>query len=993
MDAGMQALIDAWSSVWRSGELPTVIAPEIADSAAAMELLRSVQEACALSVALARGDLTRTSARGGLIGGGLRSLQANLRHLTWQVQMAAHGDLSQRVSFMGDFAAAFNDLAVRLSEAQQAAWSKDSEIARLTESLAQANIARVESEQRYRLLADNTSDVIWLMDLAGHFQFVSPSVLELRGYTVEEVLGQTMEEVLSPDSLVQVQALLQELATGMGENGRLRSAMELEQPCKNGSTVWTEVTARVVLDGSGKPSGVLGVTREITERRNLQAAERAQHERAEALLKVAEAASEAKSVFLASMSHEIRTPMNAVIGMTGLLLDTPLTAEQRDYVETIRESGDDLLAIINDILSFSKIESGRLELEQQPFSLHACLESSLDLVATRAAEKGLELVYVVSDETPDRLVGDVTRIRQILANLLSNAVKFTERGEVVVSAGAVPLEGGEYVFHVSVRDTGIGIPPDRMDRIFQSFSQVDSSTTRRYGGTGLGLAISKRLAELMGGAIWAESFGIPGDGATFHVTFRVQASAERTVLPQLEELVGKHLLLVDDNVTVLRILAQQLQKWGMTFDAATSADAALQRLADGRHYDLAVIDADLRSHGVPLFERLGQDSATAGLPLFITKSLGSHNADHLTVKGAAYLQKPLKPARFYSALRSQFDAGGDGSNVHALAAIDSRMGEEHPLRILLAEDNPVNQKVALLTLKRLGYRADVAGNGLEVLQMMRRQSYDVVLMDVQMPEMDGEEAARRIRDAWPSREQPRIVAMTAHALVGERERYLAAGMDDYLAKPFEVAQLVKILHDSSPRTGPAVQSEEAPVSAMPVDHPQEYSGAQSAPMLAGMAAQDVAATERAFLELADLLGEEAATVIPELLAEFERDSVSLLQVMDAAVERGDSEVLGRSAHTLKSTSSTFGAAALCLLMRTIESSARGVVQRVPPQFTANEAATLTRQIAEGRQLLQSGLSMRSAAAAAAGAALAVTAQFASTAPAPPPQTWQPPARG
>jgi len=650
-------------------------------------------------------------------------------------------------------------------------------------------------EARFREVVEIGDKFVWEITLEGKITYISERVEEVLGYTVEEMSRKSLFEDVVPEDAVIATAKFYYAV----QKGQRFSDLEYRAQPKEGVPICLSVRGIPMHDEDGELIGYRGACEDITKRKKIQ-------EEVVAAKESAENANRAKSEFLANMSHEIRTPLNAVVGMTGLLLVTELNTEQRNYTQTIRQNADALLTIISDILDFSKIESGNLDLENHPFDLSVLVEEAVDCVALQASEKEVELHWQIAPELPPGFNGDVTRLRQILVNLLSNAVRFTSVGDVSVVVERAENEGGAHFVLFSVWDTGIGIPADKVHRLFQSFSQIDASTTRKYGGTGLGLAISRKLSEMMGGFIWVESEEAKGSG--FHVAVPLQEALPPKPLVPNPILKGKTLFIVASHQGVRLMLEAFAQKWGMQSVAVGTAADAMKKLRSSQSYHAILIEEDLPDQSGREFvhDVRRQRGASSG-PAVLLCSMKQQAAwgEGLPPGFIACLTKPVHYQQLHDVLA--FTLKGEKLTDKLMSStrrIDGGLGQRHPMRILLAEDNVVNQKVATRILDQMGYRADVVQNGLEVIEALERQKYDVILMDLQMPDMDGLEATRQIRKQWTGPRRPWIIAMTANAMDSDQKMCFAAGMDGYLTKPVRIEALEAELVRSSENIGQVV---------------------------------------------------------------------------------------------------------------------------------------------------------------------------------------------
>lgn len=804
-----------------------------------------------------------------------------------------------------------------------------------------------EREKRFRDMAMSISDWIWEVDTEGRYTYASGKVREVIGYSPDELVGKTPFDFMPEKEVKRVKKIFQDIVS------RRANIVDLENwnIHKDGHQVCILTNGVPILDDEGNFLGYRGVDKDITSQKKAEeelrkakaALEEAYNELeminehlekttlfAKEMALQAEMASAAKSEFLANMSHEIRTPMNGIIGMTDLLLETPLTPEQQEYAEMVKKSADALLNIINDILDFSKIEAGKLILEELDFDLRTTLEDIVDLLAVTAQEKGLQLACLIEPDVPSLLRGDPGRLRQILTNLIGNAIKFTQQGEVVVHVTLDFEDEKQALVRFAVKDTGIGIAPEKLDSLFDAFTQADASTTRQYGGTGLGLAISKQLAELMGGEIGAESE--VGKGSTFWFTARLKKQTADAVPDRAYadkkpcSLKGVRILVVDDNETSRKIFAGMLDSWECRHTELTSARMALDELhaaaQENDPYRVVILDMRVPDMEAEVFGNLiKQDPILQNTELVMMIGIGRRgDAARLEKAGfSAYLTKPIKQTQLFNCLISVISKEKVAAPRQAKIITRHTIAEKQKrsVKILLAEDNVVNQKLACKLLEKLGYHAEVVSNGREALQALEKNSYDLVLMDVQMPEMDGFEATRRIRswkqvegNASPGSEfrsraaKIPIIAMTAHAMDGDREKCLEVGMNDYLAKPIRPKELEEVLTRW-------IQNGKDSESS---DRKKETESSQST-FDRNVLLERVDGDEELYQEIIDL---------------FLEDAPNQLKLIEKAVKENDFSTIQRQAHTLKGEAGNIGANMLFQISRDMEEAVKnGDAEKVP----------------------------------------------------------------
>ena len=799
------------------------------------------------------------------------------------------------------------------------------------------------SERRLRTIMDQIPVTISYIDAEFTYRYINRAQENWLGKPDAEVVGKKVLEVVGPSVWGNIEPHLSTALAGTAV------PLERQRQDRSGNPVWHSGRHVPDVNDEGEVVGVYTVFFDTTKRAMAEQALRRSEHDLRAAKAAAENASKAKSDFLANMSHEIRTPMNGVLGLTELLLETPLTAQQRPFLETVRSSGESLLSIINDILDFSKIEAGKLEVEALDFDFYQAVEDVVQLLAPRAHAKQLELACRVDERLPAAISGDPYRLRQVLTNLVANALKFTEKGEVVIE---VALHGTDRI-RVEVRDTGIGISAEARERLFNAFEQADGSTTRRYGGSGLGLAISRHLVELMGGSIGVDS--IVGKGSTFWFTLPLRMAVSVPAVPYPGEIVGKRTLVVDDNATNAEILEHQARAGGMRCESVSSGSAALERLLAahraGDPFELAIVDMKMPGmDGLELAAHVRADPLLSGLRLILVTSL--HSTDELararSAGVSAYLSKPVRRQELYRALSQAVSGGAAAAPAPPATAPALRI----KARVLMAEDNGVNQFVARNMLKSLGCEFNIVGNGREALEAVQRGGYDMVLMDCQMPVMDGYEATRAIR-AWESAQTPPrhvpIVALTANALVGDADICRAAGMDDHLAKPYSRHQLGAVMAVRLPpelvEAGVIAQaandSRPAPLIA-PAPHTAPVPPAARPPLRHEPVA-DAALDPQALANIRALDVEGEPSVVDEVIGIYLDEAPRHLTLLHAALRTRDAVALARTAHAFKSASQNVGAKQLGEWCRQLEAHLKAggdaadsasLVQQIEAHFDA-----------------------------------------------------------
>lgn len=819
-----------------------------------------------------------------------RSLVKPIRELVKATQRFANNELeyrlrSKRRDELGDLARKFDWMAEQLL------------VDRLKRVETEASLRSSEAEARkLALVASRTDGAVTIMDAEGRIEWVNHSFHRITGFNLEDVEASPLLTVLEGDGTDADAA--EKIRAGFKDGNGCTEELVIHR--KDGQPFWCAMELQPVRNSAGRIVNYVAIQNDITQRR--EAALELQKAK-----DTAELANKAKSEFLAVMSHEIRTPMNAILGFTNLLLGTRMNAQQRDYTETIQNSGEALLSLLNDILDFSKIESGKMDLESQPFELRQCVEDALDLIAANAGRKGIEVLAKFEPTLPRWFQGDVTRLRQIMVNLAGNAVKFTESGEIEVSVEGEEIRvarGTEWMLHVRVRDTGVGIPEERRERLFKPFSQVDQSITRRFGGTGLGLVICKRICELMNGKIWVESE--LGTGSVFQFIVQLPAAPEEKPDPWVmnpDRITDRRVLVVDDNRLALDYMLDVFRKWGMKPAGASSIEEAENLCRGEQDFEIVLLDSSFMSQEGATFTARVCNGELLKAQVVALCTVGTEDGarEYFGDRCSAVISKPVHLSLLFNCLNDLMgeECSSGATTFISPSVMDASLGNRLPLKILLAEDNLTNQKLATLTLKQMGYKAEIANNGAEALSAIKREDFDLVLMDVQMPEMDGLEATRQIRAHQEAQggHRTRIVAMTANATAADKEKCFQAGMDDYVSKPVRPEALQRALVRGQEKNEPDAR-----------DDVEVRRG------------QSIAAAEKAIRELCDALEPEG---VIEMAESFFKDVPEMIAELHTSSSVGNLQDLERAAHSLKGAAGIFNWQGLADRSLTVEELAEG----------------------------------------------------------------------